>query len=340
MTFRRGFAVLLASAVLVPKIAAAQPAPQPTTTPPAPSAPTAPTTQPAVDAIPAEASTPLISPYVAATPPPPAAPAPEPQAPEKPRPDDPAVEYGLLFAPTARLLPAGVVSAALNLDTGGAFGSDLRVGLGDVAEFGVGTTDAIREISCLKCAATDVSNIGVAHFAMGLAEGRLSQYQPAIVLGFEKTFSNDDDNRTTRFANLYLAFTKKIGAFDAHLGVMLWDGSIVQDTSGTEVTLHDGSIGNMVRPYGGVEVQTTNHSKLLVELSWNPELQLQNATDSISLKPTLAFGVRYGLRGPVSFEAGVRAPDIGDAHLLDAQIFAQLRVTTFALAHLVESLQH
>ena len=334
MKFRRGFALLLSSAVLLPRVAAAQPAPAPGNPPAIPAAPHAPAPPPVVDAVPPPTTTPLISPYVTT---PEATPAP---APEMPRPDDPPVEYGLLFAPTARLLPAGVVSAALNLDTGGSFGSDLRVGLGDVAEFGVGTTDAIREITCVTCAASAISNIGVAHFSMGLDEDRLFKYQPALVLGFEKSFSNDDDGRTTRFANLYLAGARKWGALDIHFGLMLWDGSIDKDSDGTEVTLHDGSISKMIRPYGGVEVQTTNHSKLLVEWSWNPELQLQNATDSIALKPTLAFGVRYGLRGPVSFEAGVRAPDIGDAHLLDAQIFAQLRVTTFALAHLVESLQH
>jgi len=39
------------------------------------------------------------------------------------------------------------------------------------------------------------------------------------------------------------------------------------------------------------------------------------------------------------FESGVRVPDIGDANLLDAQIFGQVTFTTWALRHAVDDLK-
>src|SRR5215510_11237386 len=51
----------------------------------------------------------------------------------------------LLTTPTGWLLPAGVLYSRNAVDTGGGVTSDNRVGLGDVAEFGVATTDEVRE---------------------------------------------------------------------------------------------------------------------------------------------------------------------------------------------------
>nr|MBA3541149.1 hypothetical protein [Deltaproteobacteria bacterium] len=51
----------------------------------------------------------------------------------------------VLTTPTGWLLPAAVLYSKTQLDTGGGVTSDQRVGLGDVAEFGVATTDAVRE---------------------------------------------------------------------------------------------------------------------------------------------------------------------------------------------------
>jgi hypothetical protein len=39
------------------------------------------------------------------------------------------------------------------------------------------------------------------------------------------------------------------------------------------------------------------------------------------------------------FEAGVRLPDIGEANLLDAQIFGQVTLTSGAFRTAIESLQ-
>jgi hypothetical protein len=53
--------------------------------------------------------------------------------------------FPLIFtAPSGRMLPAAVIWSSSGVHTGGGFYGDLFVGLGDVAEFGVGVTDLIR----------------------------------------------------------------------------------------------------------------------------------------------------------------------------------------------------
>ena len=67
-----------------------------------------------------------------------------------PRPSQPPRAHRMRFpevlnTPTGWLLPAGVLYSRNAIDTGGGLPSDSRVGLGDVAEFGVATTDQVRE---------------------------------------------------------------------------------------------------------------------------------------------------------------------------------------------------
>ena len=69
--------------------------------------------------------------------------------PPLPPPPPPRVHKPLRFpevltTPTGWLLPAGVLYSRNAIDTGGGVSSDNRVGLGDVAEFGVATTDLMR----------------------------------------------------------------------------------------------------------------------------------------------------------------------------------------------------
>src|SRR5262245_66028204 len=70
--------------------------------------------------------------------------APQPAAPRPP--DRPPIDFPeVLTTPTGWLLPAAVLYSKNAVDTGGGVTSDTRVGLGDVAEFGVATTDQVRE---------------------------------------------------------------------------------------------------------------------------------------------------------------------------------------------------
>lgn len=251
-----------------------------------------------------------------------------------------AVE-GLLFAPTARMLEAGGLSASAAIDTVGGAQLDLKIGLGGVAEFGIGSTDHIRVRDCSDCDARIVRFVPVARFVMGLPEHRLFRHQPALALGFQKSFTRNHDDRKSRYASLYMVASKRIGTANVHGGVMVWDGVIQRDDD-SEVALHDGPVSKMLRPYGGFEILARERSHVIVDLTWNPELEVARSLtdpDQIKLRPMLSWGVRYAASSRVALEAGVRVPDISDANLLDAQIFAQLRIASRAITAAIEGLQ-
>lgn len=253
-----------------------------------------------------------------------------------PAPEDPAAEaravpaQGLLFAPTARMLEAGAISAAGAIDTVGGAQLELKVGLGGVAEFGIGSTDHIRARDCATCDARTVRLVPMARFVMGLPEHRLFRHQPALAIGFQKSFTRKHDARSSRYAMLYLVASKKLGSAHLHGGALIWDGEISRADDST-VTLHAEPLSKRIRPTAGFEVLARDRSHVIVDLTWNPELQLARELanpDTLRLRPMLSWGVRYAAARRVALEAGVRVPDIGDANLLDAQIFAQLRVAS------------
>ena len=111
---------------------------------------------------------------------------PPPTEPELPKRRDrkiPDLPY-VLTAPTGRMLPAAYIYSRSSVDTGGGLASEIRVGLGDVAEFGVATTDLIR---ARRNAAADPERIApyvLASFRLGVAEDRLFHNQPAFAIGF------------------------------------------------------------------------------------------------------------------------------------------------------------
>ena len=248
--------------------------------------------------------------------------------------EDVEVKLPLLFTtPTGHLLPAGVMMASAGLDTGGGFNGDFRIGLGDVAEFGVDTTSLIRIRSCAECESSGVSPpYPTALFKMGTSEGLFNKYFPALALGFRKSFENEHDNRITRVAQLYLVASKSLGSkVKLHAGAVFWDASIKQSFgNASEVLLHDQGVGTQLRGFGGVEVQPLPRSQILLELNWAPEFAIDETTgtDSIELRPTLSWGVRYELASWAVVESGVRIPDIADLNLIDAQIFGQFRFVT------------
>jgi len=262
-------------------------------------------------------------------PPPPIPPAPmtpmTPPAP--PEPPHPPVLPQILIAPSARLLPAGVFYWRSGLDTGGGLSSDARIGLGDVAEFGVALTDLIRKRTMPGDTPTRIDGFVNAIFKMGVAEDRLFAGQPAVALGFRKSFERTTDSYKTRVAELYLVATKSFGARTfVHLGGVFWDAAIAHEGDPT-VALHDRGRGlkDQLRPFGGVELRPLDDAQILIDVYWAPELCFGCVDDArIKLKPVLSWGVRYDLADWVQIESGVRVPDIGDANLLDAQIFGQL----------------
>jgi hypothetical protein len=193
----------------------------------------------------------------------------------------------------------------------------------------------------VDCDARIARFVPVARFVMGLPEHRLFRHQPALALGFQKSFTRNHDERKSRYASLYMVASKRIGTANVHGGLMVWDGVIQRDDE-SEVALHDGPVRKMLRPYGGFELLARERSHVIVDLTWNPELEIAKeltSPDRIRLRPMLSWGVRYAASSRVALEAGVRVPDISDANLLDAQIFAQLRIASRAITAAIEGLQ-
>ncbi len=245
---------------------------------------------------------------------------------------------------TGHLLPAGVIMTTAGVDTGGALASDLRIGLGDVAEFGIGTTDLIRagqNCSAGKCDSYDaVSPYPLALFKMGVSENRLFEHQPAVAIGFRKSFERHHDDRATRVAELYLVASKQLGPrVNIHAGGVFWDASIARGDD-PPVFFHDEGLKQQLRPFGGIELQPLPRSRLILEWVWVPEFQLglNDLPDRIELRPMFAWGVRYELTSWAMIESGVRIPNIGDINLLDAQIFGQLKLVSHRFSRFLDGL--
>jgi hypothetical protein len=254
----------------------------------------------------------------------------------------------VLTTQTGWLLPAAVLYSRTSIDTGGGVTNDTRVGLGDVAEFGVATIDSVRERDGDDDKTIDrIQPYVLASFRLGVSENRLFQGQPGMTLGFRKSFERNHDNYTTRIAELTLVASKHIGKNVAfHVGGAFWDASVrgrlsTRNDEITEFLFHDGTINNQVRAFGGLEVRPLPRSQILVDLGWSPEFcyKCENNADKIKLRPTLSWGVRYGVADFMNLEAGVRVPDIASANLLDAQIFGQVTFTSWALRRAVDSLK-
>ncbi len=311
---------------------------------PAPDAP--PATGGDAEPVPAPATPPVqpVAPKPADQPTDPYAPAPRIEHEHKPV-DLPVV----LTTPSGWLLPAGVLYSRTAVDTGGGVSSDNRVGLGDVAEFGVTTTDQVRERDTADAKASQIQPYVLATFRLGIAEGRLGDYFPGLTLGFEKSFERNHHDFKTRVAELTLVASKHVGSKVAlHLGGGLWDASLQSnatvapgDAPPPEYSLHGlGDRAKQLRVFGGIETRPLPESEILIDLGWAPEFCYQCAdADKIKLRPELSWGVRYEVASFMHIESGVRVPDIGNFNLLDAQIFGELTFTSFALRHGIDSLK-
>jgi hypothetical protein len=268
----------------------------------------------------------------------------QPRPPGRPAIDPPEV----LRTPTGWLLPAAVLYSKSSVDTGGGVASDTRVGLGDVAEFGVATTDQVRERALPTDKPDRIQPYVTASFRLGVSENRLFLHQPGVTLGFRKSFERKHAGHKTRIAELTLVASKHLGPRAAlHVGGALWDASL-QSTAEVppgeapppEFTLHGGDSDKQIRAFGGFEARPLPRSSILIDLGWSPEFCYGCADDDkIRLRPELSWGVRYEVAGFLHLESGVRVPDIGNFNLLDAQIFGQITLTSFALRTAVDNLK-
>jgi len=245
----------------------------------------------------------------------------------------PPVEHPQVFeAPTARLLPAGVVYAGVGVDSDGTPSASATIGLGDVAEFGVSSTSVVRSQSTSDQLPEAILPYVTATFRMGVREDLVFPYQPAVVLGFRKSFTRDEQGMRSRVAELFLITSKRIGAkTQLHLGVTLWDASLL-DLSGpaTPVFLHDQGVGSQLRGILAAEVAVKPRAEIMVETTWAPTFDYEQ--ESIEPTARFAFGVRWQALDWLALESGVSIADIGNRNLLPATIFGQVRVINRTLA--------
>jgi hypothetical protein len=274
--------------------------------------------------------------------------APKPPLPPRPKQALPPLYMPeVLTTPTGFLLPAAVLYSKSSIDTGGGVTSDTRVGLGDVAEFGVATTDQVRERADESDTRADrIQPYLTASFRLGVAESRLFPAQPGMTLGFRKSFERNHDGFKTRVAELTLVASKHLGKHAAiHVGGAFWDASLEGDFDAdgvrTEVTMHGfDDVKRQLRPFGGLEVQPLPRSQILIDIGWAPEFCYGcESNHRIRLKPVLSWGVRYEVARWMRLESGVRVPDIASANLLDAQIFGQVTFTSWALRRGIDNLK-
>ena len=118
-------------------------------------------------------------------------------------------------------------------------------------------------------------------------------------------------------------------------------------TDRREITFHGlEDVKSQIRGFGGIELRPLPRSQILVDLGWAPEFCYRCTAgagnpdaNKIRLRPTLSWGVRYEVARWMRLESGVRVPDIGDANLLDAQIFGQVTFTSWALRRGIDGLK-
>lgn len=326
-------------------VARAQPVPLPVPLPPpAPDPDPAPPPDPG--------PSPDATPPPAPTPDPPAAPDPGPgldqpwpvpvEAPIAAPPPPLVMAFPNIFsAPSGRLLPAAVLWSTSGIHTGGGLYGDLFVGLGDVAEFGVGLTDLIRVRAAAGAELERVQPFGHASFKMGVGEHRLFRHQPAVGLTFRKSFEHTHQRAKVRTAALYLMVSKAIGPrVSVHAGGVLWDAAL-REPGQEALFFHDQGVRTQVRPVLAFEAEPLERSSIMIELNWVPEFTRAPAVADadVRLSGMLTWGVRYRITRMLAFESGVRVQGIDEANLLDAQIFGQLSWGSERLRRAIDNLR-
>ncbi len=205
-------------------------------------------------------------------------------------------------APAGFLLPGAQIYARSDLDTRWAWDEHIRLGLGDVAEFGLSSG----------------RDWHTAQFRMGLR---------GLALGFEKSFARDVAGQPARFAQLHLVYSRTWRPWlTTHSGAGLWDAAR------GDVVMHDGPLRDRVRAFGGVEVSVVDRSSVIADVWWDLDFCLDDATSKphttspacMRLVPIASVGVRYYASDAFVLTSGMRLADD------TVSVFGQLSVTNDA----------
>jgi hypothetical protein len=194
-------------------------------------------------------------------------------------------EPRLFHVPTAYLAPEWGARAS----GGGSFHATTAVG-GENVNFWGEVATGVLKVADLEVTLGDeirangsVVAMPTAQFRMGVGEGRLADWQPALALGFRRSLATIDDLDA---AELWVAASRRVFQFTIHAGGGMWDAAVRGGKA-----LHDGPLADSVRPFAGLEWRPPWYPKttMLGEWSWVPEITSQ----SIDMHWLAGAGVRY-----------------------------------------------
>ncbi len=231
----------------------------------------------------------------------------------------------VIAAATGSMLRGGEMSFAANIDTAGGISGDLRLGLGDVAEFGADIDSFALYRRCGSCE-SELLQQPTAYFKMGVHEDRFFNGMPAASIIYRKSFERNPDSNKMRYAELSVALSKHYGVAGIHLSASMFDGRI--EGEGELFELNQQKLSSRIKPALGITIRPYDDTYLMFDLSWQPDYIGIIGGKNIELRPMVAWGVRYLASDWFQIESGVRLPNASNVNLLDAQIFGGIRVIT------------
>lgn len=233
----------------------------------------------------------------------------------------------VIHVPTARMLPAGKIHATGGANHKKGVSAIFTGGLAGVAELEVGLSDELQ--TCVSdgngpCTGPeDRKHVYplVAGFKVGVNQGTWAKYQPAIALGYRKTFGGKALSWGTdgsvldpryKLAQLYLVASLDVGAgLSFHGGASLWaarhDSAV---TPGEEIDLpgpnpNAGKVsGQTLCALGAMEYTPSLYPKttMMIDVACAVDLEAANST----LRLLAGLGARYQALDWGSIELDVR----------------------------------
>ncbi len=234
----------------------------------------------------------------------------------------------VLHVPTAWLQPPATVYASTGVNHRGGGFLSLSTGLGRLAEADLNISD--RFISCAADCAGDTRDSGpawlaTALFKIGMAADELFSGQPALAIGFRRSFytSTSSSSDKPEVAELYLAASRKIGGVGVHAGAQLFDAE-----SDDSRLLDISSPVEQVRPFLGIEWVPAIYPRttVLLDFSWVPEFRQADATTAVDLTWLAGWGIRYQALSWGSIELAIRHRE--NEGLADSTVLVRVNGTT------------
>jgi hypothetical protein len=237
----------------------------------------------------------------------------------------------VLHVPTAWLQSPGRVYGSTGLDHRGGGFFAIAGGLGRLAEIDVNITDRF-----VRCAAncqgdersTSAAWVASALFKIGAGADALFAGQPALALGFRKSFYVTEAAASSTekpvLAELYAAASRRVGPLGLHVGAQLFDAS-----TDSARLLDTGNPARRIRPFAGLEWTPPIYPRttVLADLSWVPEFRRGDDGEyDVELRWLGGWGIRYQALSWGSIELGVRHRE-GEG-LSDSTVFVRVNGTT------------